>query len=140
MVCARDPTGSTCQWCAPRCALETGAPPPPHPRALRVPLRLAARVLAVTGCGMPGAWLSREVCLLLRFAHVILRAPHANGVRHGVRLTWGRACVLGRAIASPCGSSRAPIHAAPWNLRLSIVGLSASDIGGYDKYSSFFGR
>ena len=117
-----------------RCALDTGAPPPPHPRALRVPLRPAARVLAVTVCGMSGAWLSREVCLLLRFARVILRAPHANGVRHGVRLTWGRAGFLGRAIASPCGSARAPIPAAPWHLRLNIVRLFATDIGGYDKY------
>lgn len=102
------------------CPSSAGAPLPPHPRALRVPLRPAARVLGVTACGMSGAWLSRDDCLLLRFARVILRAPHAFGVPFVVRLIWGRADFLGRAIASPCGSARAPIPAAPWHLRLSI--------------------
>ena len=41
-----------------------GAPLPPHPRALRVPLRRAAAVLALTGCGMSRAHLSREVCAI----------------------------------------------------------------------------
>lgn len=40
----------------------SGAPLPPNPRALRVPLRRAVSVLAVTGCGMIVARLSREVC------------------------------------------------------------------------------
>ena len=41
-----------------------GAPPPPHPRGLRLPLRCAVSVLAVTRCGMIAAPLSREVTLL----------------------------------------------------------------------------
>lgn len=41
-----------------------GAPPPPRPRALRVPLRRAVSVLAVTRCGMIAARLSREVSLV----------------------------------------------------------------------------
>ena len=40
-----------------------GAPPPPHPRGLRLPLRGAVSVLAVTRCGMIAAPLSREVTL-----------------------------------------------------------------------------
>ena len=44
--------------------VHAGAPPPPHPRALRVPLRRAVSVLAVTRCGMIAARLSREVSLV----------------------------------------------------------------------------
>ena len=47
-----------------RLSHHSGAPLPPYPRALRVPLRPARPVLALTGCGMRAAGLSREVCLL----------------------------------------------------------------------------
>lgn len=54
----------------PRCRLapastfvSTGAPPPPRPRGLRLPLRGAVSVLGVTACGMIAAPLSREVTL-----------------------------------------------------------------------------
>lgn len=40
-----------------------GAPPPPLPRGLRLPLRGAVSVLGVTACGMIAAPLSREVTL-----------------------------------------------------------------------------
>ena len=48
----------------PPCSPHAGAPPPPNPRALRVPLRRAVSVLAVTRCGMIAARLSRDDCLL----------------------------------------------------------------------------
>ena len=43
--------------------VSAGAPPPPNPRGLRLPLRGAVSVLAVTRCGMIAAPLSREVTL-----------------------------------------------------------------------------
>lgn len=59
----------------------TGAPPPPHPRGLRLPLRGAVSVLAVTRCGMIAAPLSREVTLLRI-------APSPDGLR-GLWACWG---------------------------------------------------
>lgn len=44
-----------------------GAPLPPYPRALRVPLRPVGGVLGVTACGMTATGLSREVCLVAGF-------------------------------------------------------------------------
>lgn len=44
-----------------------GAPLPPDPRALRVPLRPVGGVLGVTACGMTATGLSREVCLVAGF-------------------------------------------------------------------------
>lgn len=45
-----------------------GAPLPPNPRALRVPLRPARRVLGVTACGMTAAGLSRDDCYGVMFS------------------------------------------------------------------------
>lgn len=56
------PTAS--ETSAVRALRYTGAPLPPYPRALRVPLRRAASVLGVTACGMIVARLSREVTLV----------------------------------------------------------------------------
>lgn len=68
----------------------SGAPLPPNPRALRVPLRRAVSVLAVTGCGMIVARLSREVC-----------PWRAELRRHSAELAR---CGVGSAIAAP------PLH------------------------------
>lgn len=54
--------------------VSAGAPPPPLPRGLRLPLRGAVSVLAVTRCGMIAAPLSREVTLRRT-------APSPNGLR-----------------------------------------------------------
>lgn len=60
------PTKTTLRRCrlAPASMfVSAGAPPPPLPRGLRLPLRGAVSVLAVTRCGMIAAPLSREVTL-----------------------------------------------------------------------------
>lgn len=70
--------------------VSAGAPPPPHPRGLRLPLRCAVSVLAVTRCGMIAAPLSREVTLLRA-------APSPVGLRG---LWSGRSLFRHRAVAA----------------------------------------
>lgn len=67
-----------------------GAPPPPHPRGLRLPLRGAVSVLGVTACGMIAAPLSREVTLRRT-------APSPVGLRG---LWSGRPLFRHRAVAA----------------------------------------
>ena len=50
-----------------RACHSAGAPLPPYPRALRVPLRPVGGVLGVTACGMTATGLSREVSLVAGF-------------------------------------------------------------------------
>lgn len=87
------PNKTTLRRCrlAPASTLvSAGAPPPPHPRGLRLPLRGAVSVLGVTACGMIAAPLSREVTLLRT-------APSPDGLRG---LWSGRPLFRHRAVAA----------------------------------------
>ena len=103
--------------CAPQSlatfAPDAGAPPPPNPRALRVPLRRAVSVLAVTRCGMIAARLSRDDCLLQgRYEPPSPQcAPYGSHIK-GMAALRSKA-VSGRCYAAACIVCRLPLTVAP---------------------------
>ena len=118
----------------PHSPLQAGAPLPPYPRALRVPLRRAVSVLALTRCGMVAARLSREVSL--RAVMLCRLAGYWRPLRRRLRglqipAGLGRLCCCGSSVwgggspgwlRRPHGgvSNSPPLRCRGWRLSFPI--------------------
>ena len=106
--------------------LSSGARLPPYPRPLRVPLRRAAPVLGVTACGMRGARLSREVCLVAALLRLRVWRPQPKDLRPlccGRQTRFARLCCC--RLLAWCAPSLRPV-CVQRNEGLSVAALAAA--------------